>query len=60
MTAIDLLQLPAGVAILFVVMLWPAIWAGAALSVALAGDVIRLTKKKRHTAGAAQGVLTRG
>jgi hypothetical protein len=59
MNGIDLLQLPAGVAILFVVMLWPAIWAGAALSVALAGDVIRLMKK-RHTAGAAHGVLTRG
>ena len=44
MSASDFLQLPPAVRTVFVVMLWPAIWAGAQLIVALAGDVIRQTK----------------
>jgi hypothetical protein len=41
MSARDLLRLPPGVKILVVVMLWPAIWAGALMIGAFAGDVIR-------------------
>ena len=44
MSASDFLQLPPAVRTVFVVMLWPAIWAGAQLIVALACDVIRQTK----------------
>ena len=44
MSASDILQLPPAVRIVFVVMLWPAIWAGAQLIVALAGDALRQTK----------------
>jgi hypothetical protein len=58
MVASDFLRLPPGVMTLVVVMLWPAIWAGALLVVALAGDVIRQTKT--HTARAARGVPLRG
>jgi hypothetical protein len=42
----DFLQLPPAVRTLVVVMLWPAIWAGALLSVAFAGDVTRQFKKR--------------
>jgi hypothetical protein len=37
----DLLQLPPGVAILFALMIWPAVWAAALLGVALAGDLFQ-------------------
>jgi hypothetical protein len=49
-TANDFLRLPVGVMTLFVVMLWPAIWAGALLIVALAGDLIRQANKRRPPA----------
>jgi hypothetical protein len=42
----DLLTLPPGVMAGVLVMLWPALWAGASLLVAFAGDVIR---QQRHT-----------
>jgi hypothetical protein len=42
----DLLKLPPGVMAGVLVMLWPAIWAGASFLVAFAGDVIR---RQRHT-----------
>jgi hypothetical protein len=41
----DFLKLPPGVMAGVLVMLWPAIWAGASLLVAFAGDVI---KRQRH------------
>jgi len=44
MSVSDFLQLPPAVRTVFVVMLWPAIWAGAQLIVVLAGDVLRQTK----------------
>jgi len=44
MSVSDFLQLPPVARTVFVVMLWPAIWAGAQLIVALAGDVLRQTK----------------
>ena len=50
MTASDFLRLPPGVRIVFVLMLWPAIWAGAQLIVALAGDVIRQSKLRTSPA----------
>jgi len=42
----DLLKLPPGVMAGVLLMLWPAIWAGASFFVAFAGDVIR---RQRHT-----------
>jgi len=59
MSATDFLQLPPAVRIVFVVLLWPAIWAGALLVAALAGDVIRQTRK-RDTSRLAGGALIRG
>jgi len=44
MSATEFLQLPKGVIVLVVVMLWPAIWAGALMIVALAGDLRRQTE----------------
>jgi hypothetical protein len=44
MSISDFLQLPPAVRVGFVVMLWPAIWAGVQLIVALAGDLLRQTK----------------
>ena len=48
MNAIGALQLPPAVWIVFLVLLWPAIWAGALFAAALAGDVIRQMRKPRH------------
>jgi hypothetical protein len=59
MGATDFLRLPPGAMILVVVMLWPAIWAGTLLLVALAGDLIRLTRKAKSPARA-RDVLIRG
>jgi len=50
MSPMDFLRLPAGVKIAFAVMLWPAIWAGALLIVALAGDVLRQSKRRTSPA----------
>jgi hypothetical protein len=44
MSPSDFLQLPLAVKVAFGVLLWPAIWAGALMAVALAGDVIRQGK----------------
>ena len=46
----DFLRLPPAVRIVFVVMLWPAIWAGALMIGALAGDVIRQRKLRTSPA----------
>jgi len=59
MGASDFLRLPPGVMILVVVMLWPAVWAGMLLTVALSADLIRLTKKAKSPARA-RDVLIRG
>ena len=44
MSANAFLHLPPAVQLGVVLMLWPAIWAGALLTVAFAGDLIRQTK----------------
>ncbi|HMF93404.1 MAG TPA: hypothetical protein VKE96_03885 [Vicinamibacterales bacterium] len=46
MAANDFLRLPSGVQVVVQVMLWPAIWAGALLAGAFAGDLIRHTKTR--------------
>ncbi len=56
MTFSDFLRLPPAVQMLIVVMLWPAIWAGVSISVALAGDRIRHAKQATSPAQA-HGVL---
>ncbi|HUK34036.1 MAG TPA: hypothetical protein VLV86_09015 [Vicinamibacterales bacterium] len=50
MNASDFLRLPPGVKILVLVMLWPAIWAGALTIGAFAGDVIRHSKMRTSPA----------
>ncbi len=50
MHASDFLGLPLSAKILVVVMLWPAIWGGALLLVALAGDVIGRFKAQTSVA----------
>jgi len=52
MTFSDFLRLPPGVQTLVVVMLWPAIWAGVSMSIALAGDRIRRAKQAKSLAQA--------
>ena len=52
----DLLKLPPGVMAAVLVMLWPAMWAGASLLVAFAGDVIRRAEAQVHLNS--QGSLT--
>jgi hypothetical protein len=42
----DVLRLPPAVQAAVVLMLWPAIWAGAQLIVALAGDALRQTRTR--------------
>jgi len=50
MSATDFLKLPPAVSTLVVVLLWPAIWAGTGMIVALAGDVLRQIKKRTSPA----------
>ena len=57
MSATDFLQLPLAVRITFVVLLWPAIWAGSSLIVAFAGDIIR--QKRRWDAARLAGGVTK-
>jgi len=47
MTLTDFVHLPPAVLLLVVVMAWPAIWAGAGLATALAGDIGRLVRRQR-------------
>jgi lipid-binding SYLF domain-containing protein len=55
----DFLRLPPAARILFVVMLWPAIWAAAAFTLAMVTDILRLmTRKERHEWRS--GLSTRG
>ncbi len=46
----DFLRLPPAIRIVFVVMIWPAIWAAALMIVALAGDVVRHTERQASPA----------
>jgi hypothetical protein len=46
MSVTDFLQLPPAVRIAFMVLIWPAIWAGALFIVAFAGDVVRQKRKE--------------
>jgi hypothetical protein len=57
MSATDFLQLPPAVSIAFVVLLWPAIWAGSSFIVAFAGDIIR--QKRKDDASRLAGGATR-
>jgi hypothetical protein len=43
----DFLQWPLAVKIGFLVMLWPVIWGGTLMTVALAGDIVRLRETRR-------------
>jgi len=47
MTFTDFVHLPPAVFLLVVVMLWPAIWAAAGLTTALAADIGRMMTKLR-------------
>jgi hypothetical protein len=47
MSVADFLCLPPLVRTVVVVMLWPAIWAGALLIAAFVGDMIRHTQKRK-------------
>jgi len=53
----DLLGLPPGVMVTFVVMLWPAIWAAAAIVMALATDIREM--RRHDTLRHAKGVVLR-
>jgi hypothetical protein len=46
MSATEFLQVPPAAIMVVLLMLWPAIWAGAELILALAGDVIRQRKRE--------------
>ena len=46
MSAINFLQLPLAVKVAVAVLIWPAVWAGALLAVAFAGDMIRRARKQ--------------
>ena len=45
----DVFKLPPGVMVGVLVLLWPAIWAGASLLVAFAGDVLRHERQASHS-----------
>jgi hypothetical protein len=45
----DFLKLPPGVMAGVLVLLWPAIWAGASLLVAFAGDLLRHEKRASYS-----------
>jgi hypothetical protein len=46
----DFLTLPPGVMAAVLVMIWPAMWAGASLLVAFAGDVLRHKRQASESA----------
>jgi hypothetical protein len=46
MSVTNFLQLPPAVRIAFVILIWPALWAGASFAWAFAGDVIRQRRKR--------------
>jgi hypothetical protein len=47
MTFTNFAHLPPAVLLLVVIMLWPAIWAAAGLTTALAADISRLVRRRR-------------
>jgi hypothetical protein len=55
----DLLRLPPAVMVVFVVMLWPAIWAAAAIVMALMTDILREMKRHDTLRRPAKGVVLR-
>ena len=55
----EFLQLPPGVVLGVVVMMWPAIWAAALVTVALAGDLMRQTRKAAVAAVAQDRLIRR-
>jgi hypothetical protein len=48
MNAADFLQLPPAARAMFVILIWPALWAAASLIVALAGDLLREKRSSRR------------
>jgi hypothetical protein len=46
MSVTDFLRWPLAVKVAFAVLIWPAVWAGALLAVAFAGDMIRRARKR--------------
>lgn len=55
----DFLRLPPAVRIAFVVMVWPAVWAAALTTVALAADILRQTRR-REASRSGRTVVLRG
>ena len=55
----DLLRLPPAIMVAFVVMIWPAIWAAAAIVNALVTDVLREMKRHDSLRRPAKGVVLR-
>ena len=45
MSPTQFLELPMGVRIAVAVLIWPAVWAGASLTVGLVGDALRMSKR---------------
>jgi hypothetical protein len=55
----DLQRLPPVVMVVFVVMLWPAIWAAAGIVMALVTDILRAMKRHDTLRRPAEGVVLR-
>jgi len=59
MSLTDFFHLPPAVRVAFVILIWPALWAGASFAWAFAGDVIR-QKHKQDASRIAGGALIEG
>ena len=57
MSVAEFLQLPPAVRIAFVILIWPALWAGASFIAALASDIVR-QRRKQGASGVTGGVLS--
>jgi len=51
-------QLPPGAGVLFLVLVWPAVWAAVLMIAALAGDLLRQQSPARSRVG--EGAANRG
>jgi hypothetical protein len=60
MSPTQFLQLPLGVRIVVAVLIWPAVWAGASLAVALVGDALRMSKSPDRSRAPAMAPLPDG
>ncbi len=59
MSVTDFLQLPSAVRIAFLILIWPAIWAGGLFIAAFLGDVTR-QRRKQDASRVARGALIDG